>query len=139
MHVYTCMRTRKRVFDSYQCPHMCYSRAAYTTRCSFYSVIVFADVETCCFVCTNEGLVDTSIGVLQLLQMLADGSRYQSTSICEASRACNKLQGEIVATPGWEAVGKAHPRHMKPIEDHGNKLWQYVKPEKTALVNCSGM
>ena len=89
--------------------HVLYSRAAYTTRCSFYSVIVFADVETCCFVCTNEGLVDASIGVLQLLQMLADGSRYQSTSICEASRACNKLQGEIVATPGWEAVGKAHP------------------------------
>ena len=43
------------------------------------------------------------------------------------------VQGEIVVTPGREAVGKPHPRRVKPIEDRGNKLQRYVMPEK----NCT--
>ena len=48
------------------------------------------DIETYCFLCMHNGSVNTSFGVedgLQLLQMMAYGSWYESTSICKVVRA----------------------------------------------------
>ena len=51
-------------------------------------VFCLCDIETCCFPCSHKELVNASFvaeGGLQLLQKVADGSRYESTSICKAA------------------------------------------------------
>ena len=46
-------------------------------------------IKTCYFPCVHNGSVNTSFGVengLQLLHMVADGSKYESASISEAGK-----------------------------------------------------